>query len=128
MISDGIYARTTWRRTSIWILKHDVHTSTLLDNPQSPLPEGISQITPLLCSVTLILFQWRDLKDYYISARYRSDAWTCNAPETSLHIYKIDSISSSKPSMVVSRGGVDKRGAPINQSLTLPPQNLVLPI
>jgi len=66
------------------------------------------------------------LKTSYISARYHSDARTRNAPETSLHMYKIDSISSSKPSMVVSRGGdVDERGTPINQSLAPPPQNLV---
>jgi len=63
MISDSIYARTTWRRTGIWILKHDVNTGALLDNPQSPLPEGVSQITPLLGSVTLILLQWRNLED-----------------------------------------------------------------
>lgn len=55
------------------------------------------------------------MKTSCVSALYRRDRWTKNTPETSLHMYKIDSISSSKPSIVVSRQeGVDECGVPIS--------------
>lgn len=47
------------------------------------------------------------MKTSSISAPQSSCFLTRDAPETSLHMYKIDSISSSKPSMVVSRQEVN---------------------